>query len=50
MTFKTTLMIKHHKITLNLLDSRLPTYRDRIMNNGGFDIVNLRWVSVNKQG
>ena len=38
MTFKTTLMIKHKKITLNLLDSRLP---DRIMNNDGFDIINL---------
>ena len=45
MTFKTTLMIKHpknkKKITLNLLDSRLPTYRDIIMNNEGFYIVNL---------
>ena len=38
MTFKTTLMIKHKKITLNLLDSRLP---DRILNNDGFDIINL---------
>ena len=41
MTFKTTLMFKHKKITLSLLDLRLPTYRDRIMNNEGFDIVNL---------
>ena len=47
MTFKTTLMFKHKKITLSLLDLRLPTYRDRIMNNEGFDIVNLdKWKKL----
>ena len=41
MTFKTTLMIKHKKIISNFLDSELPTYSDSIMNNEGFDIVDV---------
>ena len=44
MTFKTTLMIKHKKkkkITSNFLDSEHPTYSDSIMNNEGFDVVDV---------